>query len=157
MAYATTQLMNTRCISAISAAIFLAAGLPSVANAAFYDGTDTLISGQASFSSSSSQTLWLRRLRRLFARLISRFRLFPADKFFYCYQIFNSSDSSRHWQIHYRPGFRRYRLFSRLFRFSQKAISIPARKYRRQLCRIFLQLPIPNHRRPQLICAVLRR
>ncbi|MFA5251839.1 MAG: hypothetical protein WC454_04565, partial [Phycisphaerae bacterium] len=85
--------MNTRCISAILAAIFLAVGLPSVANAAFYDGTDTLISGHTSFSSSSAQLYGYIDYAVYAPGYFPGFDSFP-DKFFYCYQIFDSSMSS---------------------------------------------------------------
>jgi hypothetical protein len=85
--------MNNRCLSAILAAIFLAAGLPSVANAAFYDGTDTLISGRASFSNSSSQLYGYVDYAVYSPGDFIGSDSFP-DKFFYCYQIFGSSTSS---------------------------------------------------------------
>jgi len=85
--------MNTRCLSAILAAIFLAAGLPSVANAAFYDGTDTLISGQASFFNSSSQLYGYVDYAVYSPGDFIYSDSFP-DKFFYCYQIFNDPTSS---------------------------------------------------------------
>jgi hypothetical protein len=88
-----TQLMNTRCLSAILAVIFLAAGLPSAANAAFYNGTDTLISGQASFSNSSSQLYGYADYAVYSPGYFPWSDSFP-DQFFYCYQIFNSSESS---------------------------------------------------------------
>jgi hypothetical protein len=85
--------MNTRCLSAILAAIFLAAGLPSVADAAFYDYTDTLISGRVSFSSSSSQLYGYVDYAVYSPGYFPGSDSFP-DKFFYCYQIFDSSESS---------------------------------------------------------------
>jgi hypothetical protein len=88
-----TQLMNTRCLSAILAAIFLAAGLPSAANAAFYTGTDTLISGQAPFFSDSSQLYGYVDYAVYSPGNFTGSASFP-DKFFYCYQIFNSPTSS---------------------------------------------------------------
>jgi len=88
-----TQLMNTRCLSAILAVIFLAAGLPSVANAAFYFGTDPLISGQASFSNPSSQLYGYVDYAVYSPGYFPWSDSFP-DQFFYCYQIFNSSASS---------------------------------------------------------------
>ena len=88
-----TQLMNTRCLSVILAAIFLAAGLPSVANAAFYDGTNTLTSGQAFFFNSSSQLYGYVDYAVYSPSDFTGSDSF-ADKFFYCYQIFNSSTSS---------------------------------------------------------------
>lgn len=88
-----TQLMNTRCLSAILAVIFLAAGLPSGANAAFYYGTDPLISGQASFSNSSSHLYGYVDYAVYSPGYFPWSDSFP-DKFFYCYQIFNSPESS---------------------------------------------------------------
>jgi hypothetical protein len=88
-----TQLMNIRCISAISAAIFLAAGLPSVADAAFYDGTEPVDSGRAFFPSSSSQLYGYVDYAVYSPGYFAGSDSFP-DKFFYCYQIFNSSGSS---------------------------------------------------------------
>jgi len=85
--------MNTRCLSAILAVIFLAAGLPSVANAAFYFGTDPLISGQASFSNPSSQLYGYVDYAVYSPGYFPWSDSFP-DQFFYCYQIFNSSASS---------------------------------------------------------------
>jgi hypothetical protein len=85
--------MNTRCLSAILAAICLAAGLPSAADAAFYTGTDTLISGQASFSSSSARLYGYVDYAVYSPGDFTGSDSFP-DKFFYCYQIFNSPTSS---------------------------------------------------------------
>ena len=85
--------MNTRCLSAILAAIFLAAGLPSAADAAFYDYTDTLISGQASFFSDSSQLYGYVDYAVYSPGYFTGSASFP-DQFFYCYQIFNSTESS---------------------------------------------------------------
>ena len=85
--------MNTRCLSAILAVIFLAAGLPSGANAAFYYGTDPLISGQASFSNPSSQLYGYVDYAVYSPGYFIWSDSFP-DQFFYCYQIFNSSASS---------------------------------------------------------------
>ena len=88
-----TRLMNTRCLSAILTAIFLAAGLPSAVNAAFYDGTNTLISGQAPFFSSSSQLYGYVDYAVYSPGDFTGSDSFP-DKFFYCYQIFDSPTSS---------------------------------------------------------------
>jgi hypothetical protein len=85
--------MNIRCISAILAAIFFAAGLPSVADAAFYDYTDTLISGQSLFFSDSSQLYGYVDYAVYSPGYFAGSDSFP-DQFVYCYQIFNSSDSS---------------------------------------------------------------
>jgi hypothetical protein len=85
--------MNTRIISVISAAIFLAAGLSSIADAAFYQGTDTLLSGRAPFSSSSAQLYGDIDYAVYSPGNFFGSDLYP-DKYFYCYQIFNSSDSS---------------------------------------------------------------
>jgi hypothetical protein len=85
--------MNTRCLSAILAAISLAAGLPSVADAAFYYGTDPLTSGRASFSSSSSQLYGYVDYAVYSPGYFPWSDSFP-EQFFYCYQIFDSSASS---------------------------------------------------------------
>ena len=89
-----TQLMNIRLISAILAAIFLATGLPSAVNAAFYDGTDTLISGQASFFSAPSQLYGYVDYAVYSPGYFAGSDSFPAGKYAYCYQIFDSSTSS---------------------------------------------------------------
>ena len=85
--------MNTRCLSAILAAIFLAVGLPSAADAAFYDYTDTLISGRSSFSSSPSQLYGYVDYAVYSSDYFNGYDSFP-DQFVYCYQIFNSTESS---------------------------------------------------------------
>jgi hypothetical protein len=87
------RLMDTRCLSAILTAIFLTAGLPAAANTAFYDGTDTLISGQAPFFSSTSQLFGYVDYAVYSPGNFTGSDSFQ-DKFFYCYQIFNSSTSS---------------------------------------------------------------
>jgi len=89
--------MNTRCLSAILAAVLLAAGLPSAADAAvgaFYDGTNTLISGQAPFFDSSSQLYGYVDYAVYSPGNFAGSASFPAGKYAYCYQIFDSSTSS---------------------------------------------------------------
>ena len=87
--------MNTRCLSAILAAIFLAAGLPSVANAALADDTTAITFGQTPFSYTTTTP-------KLFGYVdyavyapgdYSGSLSFPADQYVYCYQIFVSSTS----------------------------------------------------------------
>jgi hypothetical protein len=88
--------MNTRYLP-ILAAILLTAGLPSVANAslgAFYDDTNPLISGQASFFSSSSQLYGYIDYAVYAPGDFTGSTPFPAGKYAYCYQIFDSSTSS---------------------------------------------------------------
>ena len=94
MAYAITQLMNTRCLSAILAAIFLAAGLPSVANAAFYDSTDFLIAGQSPRFDNSSLQLYGYVDYAVYAPGDFTGASALEDKYYYCYQIFDSSTSA---------------------------------------------------------------
>ena len=85
-----TQLMNTRCLSAILAAILL---VSSAASAAFYDGTETFDSGQVSFYSSASQLYGYVDYAVYSPGYFPWSDSFP-DQFFYCYQIFNAAESS---------------------------------------------------------------
>lgn len=91
-----TQLMNTRCLSAILAAVFLAAGLPSVANATLADDSTAITFGQTPPFSYTATT------PNLFGHVdyavyapgnYSGSLSFPADQYVYCYQIFVSSTS----------------------------------------------------------------
>ena len=88
-----TQLMIAKFLTVMLAVAFIAAGLPSVANAAFYDGTDTLISGQASFFDPSVQLYGYVDYAVYSPGNFAGSDSFP-DKFFYCYQIFDSPTSS---------------------------------------------------------------
>jgi len=100
------------------AAIFLAAGLPSVANAAFYDGTNTLISGHASFFNSSSQLYGYVDYAVYSPGDFTGSDSFP-DEFFYCYQIFDSPTSSNigRFTVNLDPGETAY--FADSFVFSE--------------------------------------
>ncbi len=91
--YAVNTLMNIRCISAISVAIFLAAVLSSPAKAAFYDGTEPNDSGRVSFSSSLAQLYGYVDYAVYSPAYFLWSDSFP-EQFFYCYQIFNSIGSS---------------------------------------------------------------
>jgi hypothetical protein len=102
--------MNIKYLTMILAAICLAAGLPSVANAAFYDGTDFLSSGQTSFFSSSSQLYGYVDYAVYSPGDFTGAASFPADKYAYCYQIFDSSTSSAitEFTINLKPGITAY-------------------------------------------------
>jgi hypothetical protein len=82
--------MNTRCLSAILAAIFLAAGLPSVANAVLFDGATVLTSGPAPFNYDTAPKLF----GRVDYTVYSPGSLSFPDKYVYCYQIFDYQTSS---------------------------------------------------------------
>ena len=82
--------MSIKYVSIILAAIFLAIGLSSDVKAAFYDGTDTLISGSAPFYNSPAKLYGYVD----YAVYSPGDFAFSDDKFTYCYQIFNSSTSS---------------------------------------------------------------
>jgi hypothetical protein len=87
--------MNTRCLSAILATVFLAAGLSLAADAAFYDGTDFLIAGHSPrFDNLSSQLFGYVDYAVYSPGSFTGSASFPAGKFAYCYQIFNSTTSS---------------------------------------------------------------
>jgi hypothetical protein len=86
-----TQLMSTRCLSAILAAIFLATGLSSVANAALsLDGATVLTSGPAPFNYDTAPKLF----GRVDYTVYSPGSLSFPDKYVYCYQIYDYTTSS---------------------------------------------------------------
>jgi hypothetical protein len=87
--------MNIRCRSAILAAIFLAAGLPSVANATLADDSTAIISDSVSIS----QTTYPEFSAHIDYAVYSPGEYpgsltFPADKYVYCYQLFNDPIST---------------------------------------------------------------
>ena len=87
--------MNTRCISAILAAIFLAAGLPSVANAALADDSSAIISGSVSISRTTYPEFSAYIDYAVYSPGGYPGSLtFPADKYVYCYQLFNDPIST---------------------------------------------------------------
>jgi hypothetical protein len=89
-----TQLMNTRCLSAILAAIFLAAVLPSVANATLANDSTAEIFGQFSFSRTTDPKFFAHIDYAVYAPGdYSGSLSFPADQYVYCYQLFNDSTS----------------------------------------------------------------
>jgi hypothetical protein len=86
--------MNTRCLSAILAAIFLAAGLHSVANAALADDSTAIISDSVSFSRTTSPEFFGHIDYAVYAPgNYSGSYSFP-DKYIYCYQLFNDPTST---------------------------------------------------------------
>jgi hypothetical protein len=87
--------MNTRCLSAILAAIFLAAGLPSVANATLADDSNAIISDSVSISRTTNPKFFAHIDYAVYSPGEYPGSLtFPADKYVYCYQLFNVSTST---------------------------------------------------------------
>jgi hypothetical protein len=85
--------MNTRCLSAILAVIFLAAGLPSVANANLADDPAAIVAGSFVISQTTSPKFFSHIDYAVYAPgdYIGSYS-FP-DEYVYCYQLFNDSTS----------------------------------------------------------------
>ena len=87
--------MNTRCLSAILAVVFLAAGLPSVANATLADDYTAIISDSVSISRTTNPKFFAHIDYAVYAPGEYPGSLtFPAGKYVYCYQLFNDSTST---------------------------------------------------------------
>ena len=89
-----TQLMNTRCISAILAAIFLAAVLPSVANATLADDPNAMISSSFLLSYTTEPEFFAHIDYAVYAPGIYRNSYLFSGKYVYCYQLFDDSSST---------------------------------------------------------------
>ena len=131
----------------------IATGLPSVTNAAFYDGTNPLMSGQASFVSSSSQfmvtsiTQFIRPVISL-NPLLSRTKSPIVTKSLTHQRPLPLANSPSIWIPTLLPIL--------LILFSPQATSIPFGTHQPNHCSIPFQPQSPHHRKPQLICTVLR-
>ncbi len=87
--------MNTRCLSAILAAVFLAGGLPSVANATLAGDYTAIISGSVSISQTTSPKFFAHIDYAVYE--IDDYpgsQTFTSGEYVYCYQIFNDSTST---------------------------------------------------------------
>jgi hypothetical protein len=87
--------MNNRCLSAILAAIFLAAGLPSVANATLADDSTAIIADSVSISRTTYPEFSAHIDYAVYSPGEYPGSLtFPAGKYVYCYQLFNDPIST---------------------------------------------------------------
>ena len=89
-----TQLMNTRCVSAILAAIFFAAGLPSVANATLADDSNAIISNSFWLSYTTEPEFFAHIDYAVYAPGIYSSSYLFLGKYVYCYQLFDDSAST---------------------------------------------------------------
>jgi hypothetical protein len=87
--------MNTKYLSVILAAISMAAGLPSVANATLTDDSSAVIHGTQNFSRTDDPKFFAHIDFAVYTSSTYPGSLsFPADKYIYCYQLFNDTTST---------------------------------------------------------------
>jgi hypothetical protein len=89
-----TQLMNTRCILAILAAISIVAVLPSVANAALADDPNAMISNSFLLSYTTEPEFFAHIDYAVYAPGIYKNSYLFTGKYVYCYQLFDDSSST---------------------------------------------------------------
>jgi hypothetical protein len=87
--------MKTKYLSLILAAIYIAACLPSIANATIANDATAIMHGSQDFNRPSDQKFFARIDYAVYALGNYPGSLtFPADKFVYCYQLFNLTTST---------------------------------------------------------------
>jgi hypothetical protein len=89
-----TQLMNTRCLSAILAAVSIVAGLPSVANATLADDSNAIISDSFLLNYTTEPEFFAHIDYAVYAPGIYSNSYLFSGKYVYCYQLFDDSAST---------------------------------------------------------------